>query len=59
MTPTGTEQVAASFGDRVCHCYAPYDYPFAVKRFLEQARPRLLVLMETEIWPNIINHCHA
>jgi len=59
MTPTGTEQVAASFGDRVRHCYAPYDYPFAVKRFLEQARPRLLVLMETEIWPNIINHCHA
>ena len=59
MTPTGTEQVAASFGDRVCHCYAPYDYPFAVKRFLEQAQPRLLVLMETEIWPNIINHCHA
>ncbi|MDZ7668521.1 MAG: lipid IV(A) 3-deoxy-D-manno-octulosonic acid transferase [Gammaproteobacteria bacterium] len=54
MTPTGSAQVHARLGDRVQHCYAPYDFPWAVRRFYDQARPRLLVLMETELWPNLI-----
>ncbi len=57
MTPTGSAQVHRSFGDRVTHCYVPYDYPAAVNRFLDRARPRLAVFMETEIWPNIIRRC--
>ena len=56
MTPTGSRQVLERFGDRVLHVYAPYDLPGAVKRFLSQARPRLLIIMETELWPNTLHY---
>ena len=56
MTPTGSERVREMFGDDVCHVYAPYDHPWAVKRFLARLQPRLLVIMETELWPNIIHY---
>ena len=54
MTPTGSAQVARLLGDRVAHCYAPYDFPGTVAKFYDRVRPRLLVLMETELWPNIL-----
>lgn len=54
MTPTGTARVDALLGDIAQHCYAPYDYPWAVRRFLSRVQPRALVLMETELWPNLI-----
>ena len=54
MTPTGSAQVARLLGDRVAHCYAPYDFPTVVRRFFDLAAPRLLVLMETELWPNML-----
>ena len=53
-TPTGAERVKALFGDEVEHRYAPIDLPWVVRRFLRAYRPRLLVLVETEIWPNLI-----
>lgn len=53
-TPTGSDQVVERLGDIVDHCYAPYDYPWAVARFLRRVEPRALVLMETELWPNIL-----
>jgi 3-deoxy-D-manno-octulosonic-acid transferase len=59
MTPTGSERVASLLGDTVAHCYAPYDFTFAVRRFLTRANPRVLVLMETEIWPNLILEAKA
>jgi len=59
MTPTGSERVIKTFGKSVSHCYAPYDYYFSVQRFLKQARPKILVLIETEIWPNMIHSCTA
>ncbi|HSH41506.1 MAG TPA: glycosyltransferase N-terminal domain-containing protein, partial [Arenicellales bacterium] len=59
MTPTGSAQARRLFPEGVQHCYAPYDYPGAVRRFLDRARPRCLVILETEIWPNIIHQCHA
>ncbi len=55
MTPTGSARVRALLGDDVDHCYAPYDYPWAVARFLRRVRPKALVLMETELWPNLIH----
>jgi 3-deoxy-D-manno-octulosonic-acid transferase len=55
MTPTGSAQVQRLLGGRVAHCYAPYDFGFAVERFLRRTRPRALVLMETELWPNLIS----
>ena len=58
MTPTGFERVVKSFGDAVSHCYLPYDYPGSVNRFLKTAKPRLAIIMETEIWPNYISRCH-
>jgi len=56
MTPTGSERVRDMFGSDVCHVYAPYDHPLAVQRFLATFRPQLLVIMETELWPNIIHY---
>lgn len=53
FTPTGSDRVRALFGDRVFHIYAPLDLPGAVRRFLSRVRPRLVVIMETEIWPNL------
>ena len=55
-TPTGAERVKALFGDEVEHRYAPIDLPWVVRRFLRAYRPRLLILVETEIWPNLIHH---
>ena len=54
MTPTGRETGVALFGDRVTRCYLPYDYPGAVARFLDRFRPVAGVLIETELWPNLI-----
>lgn len=57
MTPTGSERIQALFGDRVQHCYLPYDLPWAAARFLERVRPKLGIIMETELWPNHIHQC--
>lgn len=57
MTPTGSERVKALFGEQVFHVYAPYDLPFAWRRFLRRVQPRLAVMMETELWPNCIASC--
>jgi 3-deoxy-D-manno-octulosonic-acid transferase len=57
MTPTGSATVRSLFSDRVLHCYVPYDYPSAVRRFLDRARPQLALVMETEMWPNLFRAC--
>lgn len=54
MTPTGSNRVEELFGHDVCHVYAPYDYAGAVKRFLRAFRPALVILVETELWPNLV-----
>lgn len=56
-TPTGSATVKRLFGGRVLHCYLPYDLPDALSRFLNRVQPRLLVVMETEIWPNLYAAC--
>lgn len=55
MTPTGSERIRALFGDEVHHCYLPYDLPGLAGRFLDRLRPSLGVVMETELWPNLIH----
>ncbi|MDR2011812.1 MAG: lipid IV(A) 3-deoxy-D-manno-octulosonic acid transferase [Rhodanobacter sp.] len=57
VTPTGSDRVLQLFGERVFHVYLPYDLTRAVKRFLDRVRPRLAVIMETEIWPNLFMTC--
>ncbi|MBS8241242.1 3-deoxy-D-manno-octulosonic acid transferase [Marinobacter lipolyticus] len=54
MTATGSARARAMFGDSVRYAYSPYDTPGAVRRFAERVRPRALVIMETELWPNMI-----
>ena len=57
MTPTGSTEVSRQLGDRVLHCYVPYDLSWSVNRFLDQVKPCLAVTLETELWPNIFNGC--
>jgi len=52
FTPTGSRRIQALFGSSVTHLYWPLDLPGAVRRFLHHTRPRLLIILETEIWPN-------
>jgi 3-deoxy-D-manno-octulosonic-acid transferase len=59
MTPTGRATSEQVFGDQVSRCYLPYDLPWAVARFLSHFRPRLGMLLETELWPNLVHACHA
>ena len=59
MTPTGSERIQALFAGEpgIQHCYLPYDLPWASGRFLDHVRPRLAVIIETELWPNHIHQC--
>ena len=54
MTATGREAGRALFGDRVVQAWLPYDLPFAVRAFLRHFRPRAGMLIETELWPNLV-----
>ncbi len=58
-TPTGTEQIKRAFGDSVQHVYLPMDFPHAVSRFLSRVKPKLLCIVETELWPNLFSHSQA
>ncbi|MGH8676722.1 MAG: lipid IV(A) 3-deoxy-D-manno-octulosonic acid transferase [Burkholderiales bacterium] len=57
MTPTGREISEALFGGRIACCYLPYDLPGAVQRFLRHFRPVQGIVMETELWPNLVDAC--
>ena len=60
MTPTGraTGRVLfAKHGQRLVQAYLPYDIPFMVRRFIDHFAPRVCILMETEVWPNLIATC--
>lgn len=59
FTPTGSERVNAVFGDSVYHVYAPLDLPGSVRRFFATLKPRILVVMETELWPNLFHRAQA
>ncbi|XTD38477.1 lipid IV(A) 3-deoxy-D-manno-octulosonic acid transferase [Citrobacter murliniae] len=58
MTPTGSERVQSAFGTDVQHVYLPYDLPDALNRFLNKVDPKLVLIMETELWPNLIAALH-
>lgn len=54
MTPTGRAAGREVFGERVIQAYLPYDLPDAVGRFFRHFAPDFGILMETEIWPNLL-----
>ena len=63
MTPTGRATGATLFETEIAQrtvvqCYLPYDIPFLIRRLLKQFKPVICVLMETEVWPNLIYTCH-
>lgn len=58
-TPTGRAASEQLFGEQVLRCYLPYDAPCLVKRFLQHFKPQLGVLMETELWFNLMAACKA
>ncbi len=57
VTPTGRARAQSLFGDRVAHCYLPFETPFAVNNFFDATSPRIALIMETEIWPNLYHAC--
>lgn len=56
-TATGAARVRELFGTTVRHRYLPLDYPGAVRRFLDRVRPCQWVILETELWPNLLAAC--
>ena len=57
MTPSGRATGERLFGSRVERCYLPYDMPHTVRRFLRAWRPTLGIVMETEVWPTLLDEC--
>lgn len=57
MTPTGAERVETLFGDRVIHRYCPWDHPLFWWRFLRHLHPDICIVVETELWPNMLAAC--
>ena len=60
MTPTGRatgQALFAKHGARLVQAYLPYDLPFMVRRFIAHFSPRICILIETEVWPNLIAAC--
>lgn len=53
-SPTGSAEVRKAFGDQVQHCYLPFDLPWCMSRFLRQLSPKWCIIMETELWPNLL-----
>ena len=58
-TPTGAARISKAFGGAVVHRYFPFDLPGAMARFLDRVEPRVAIIMETEIWPNLLAQCRV
>ena len=56
-TPTGSQLISDIFNDEVTNVYLPYDLKGSVKRFFNWANPKIAIIIETEIWPNIFQEC--
>ena len=56
-TPTGSAILLDKMGSKVRHQYMPVDLPLCLDKFLDTWNPRALIILETEIWPNLIMHC--
>lgn len=59
MTAAGRATIRQVYGESVLGVYLPYDFPSTMRRFLEHFRPRFGVIMETELWPNLLAACAA
>ncbi|HJS21705.1 MAG TPA: lipid IV(A) 3-deoxy-D-manno-octulosonic acid transferase [Steroidobacteraceae bacterium] len=57
VTPTGAQRARALFGAQVHVRYIPFDLPGCVRRFFDRVQPRLAIILETELWPNLYHEC--
>jgi 3-deoxy-D-manno-octulosonic-acid transferase len=57
MTPTGAARLKSALGDSVLQSYVPYDLPDVVNRFLSRIKPKIAIILETELWPNTFAAC--
>jgi 3-deoxy-D-manno-octulosonic-acid transferase len=57
VTPTGAARARLLFGDQVLLRYVPFDLPGSVRRFFDRVQPRLAMILETELWPNLYGEC--
>ncbi|MBD1581557.1 lipid IV(A) 3-deoxy-D-manno-octulosonic acid transferase [Pseudoalteromonas sp. S16_S37] len=55
-TPTGRAQIKQSLGSEITLCYLPIDFYYATARFINRLQPKLLLILETELWPNLFAH---
>ncbi|CAL1328983.1 lipid IV(A) 3-deoxy-D-manno-octulosonic acid transferase [Candidatus Providencia siddallii] len=58
ITPAASNLVVSVFGKTIYHVYLPYDLFFSMRRFLRYLNPKLVIILETEIWPNMINQLY-
>lgn len=56
-TVTGAERIRVELGNSVTQLFFPYDLPLVLKKFFNALQPKLLILLETELWPNILAAC--
>jgi 3-deoxy-D-manno-octulosonic-acid transferase len=54
MTATGAARIAQRFAGQVIHQHVPYDLPAATERFFQHSQPAIAIIMETELWPNLL-----
>ena len=57
VTPTGAARARLLFGDDVLLRYVPFDLPGSVRRFFDRVQPKLAMILETELWPNLYGEC--
>ncbi|WP_372768024.1 lipid IV(A) 3-deoxy-D-manno-octulosonic acid transferase [Pseudoalteromonas sp.] len=53
-TPTGSAEIQKQFGNTLQHVYLPLDFPCAIGRFFKALKPKAIIILETELWPNLI-----
>lgn len=58
-TPTGSRMIRQHYGDRAGHLYFPFDLPGAARSFLRRLRPRLVLLLERELWPTFLHQAQT
>ncbi|MEE9344084.1 MAG: 3-deoxy-D-manno-octulosonic acid transferase, partial [Methylococcales bacterium] len=56
-TPTGSSRIIDEFGETIQHVYLPFDISFVVNVFLTRFQPRIAIIVEKEIWPNLFFQC--
>ena len=56
-TATGRDYISKNYGNRVHHCYFPYDLNNMIHRLVKRINPKALIMMETELWPNLLRYC--